>query len=119
MSVKKFNKNVVFFSFKPSEDFQYLKLEDLYLLEGKDKVYKVNGLYINETSLFGKSPLGVLDDCFVNLPKHLIEVIEMMLQDDEVIQAINEGKVGFKIYEYTNRKYNKKCYSIEWVDIIK
>lgn len=116
--INKLNKKIVRFDFdEPTDDFVYFKLEDLYKETGKDTIYRVRALYINSNSLYGKSPLAVLDNCFVNLPNHLVDIVETIHEDEEIMQDINDGTVGFKIYEYTNKKFNKKCYSVEWVEI--
>ena len=115
MSIMDFNKRSKFLSVD-TEGFEYKKLEELYKTYGKDEVYTVRALYINDTK-FGKSPVAVGDRCFINLPKHLVGDIEQIINDEELVEQINLGKIGFKIYEFVSRKYNKVCYGIEWVEI--
>lgn len=115
--INKLNKKIVKFNFEPEDNFIYVKLEDLFKENGKDTIYRVRGLYINNNGYYGKSPLAVLDNCFLNLPQHLVETVEVIHDDEELIQDINDGKMGFKIYEYLNKKQNKRCYSVEWVEI--
>lgn len=115
MSILDFNKRRKFL-YVDTEGFEYKKLGDLYKTYGKDEVYVVRALYINDTK-FGKSPLAVSDRCFINLPNHLVGDIEQIINDDELVEQINLGKIGFKIYEYVSRKYNKVCYGIEWVEL--
>ena len=41
-----------------------------------------------------------------------------MLKDGELIDAINAGKFGLEVYEYTPKGYkDKTCYSVRWVDM--
>lgn len=115
MSILKFNKKSPFLEVN-TEGFEYKKLEDLIVKNGAKHSYKVRALYVND-SKFGKSPLATIDDCFVNLPNHLVEDVEQIISDDEIVEQINLGKVGFKIYEYTSKKYNKVAYGIEWIEL--
>ena len=117
MSITRFNKGVVKFTFKAGEDFKYRTLKELYKENGQDKVYKVKGLYINTKSKFGNAPVAVTDELYVNLPKHLLETIEDIRKDEKLVEDINNDLVGFTIYEYHNEDYNNKGYSINWVEL--
>lgn len=116
MSITKFNGNAAYFTFDKEKKRGYVNLETLYTENGKDKVYKVLGLYVNE-SQFGKQGSAVLDDIQVNLPGHLVDTINEIRGDEGLVNDINMGKVGFTIYEYKAKKYNKSSYSIKWVEI--
>ena len=98
-----------------TDGFEYKKLEELYK-EGKVNIFPLKALYINTKGKFGDRPLAVTDKCFVNLPNHLLETVREMLNDAELIEAINADKVAFEIYAYEDKTYNKLCYSINWVD---
>lgn len=118
MSITRFNKggNEPYFVYDREKSRPYTNLQSLYKLNGKDKVYKVLGLYVNEGK-FGEQGSAVLEDVQVNLPKHLVPVIKEIRSDEQLVSDINAGLVGFKIYEYISKKYNVKAYSIRWVDI--
>lgn len=100
-------------------DFQYTKLADIFNSEnegGKDVIHNINGLYVHK-SQFGDSPV-IIDEKnkrLVNLPSHTAETVREILADDEAVQAIKDGKVGYTIYEYES--HGKKCYSISFVDL--
>ena len=117
MSITRFNKNFVHFTFKAGEDFKYYSLKELYEKYGKDAVYRVNALYINDTGYYGKTPLVVGDEYYINLPSHLVDTVEEIRADEDLVNDINNGKVGFKIYEYYVKKYNKKAYSVNWIEL--
>lgn len=114
--MNKFNKKVVEFTFKPSEDFEYYNLEDVYN-NFKDKPIKVLGLYINKSKIYDESPLVVSDFGYINLPVHLVDSVKEIRDNEEVVKMINDGKVGFTIYTYESQKSTKLCYSINWVDL--
>lgn len=101
-------------------DFEYHSLEELTEEQGdepEDRVYVVRGIYINKKSLYDPSPVIALDDCYVNLPAHLLDVCQEMMSDRAAVDAINEGHCGFRVTKYHQKRFNKDCYSVEWVDL--
>lgn len=100
-------------------DFQYTKLADIFNSEnegGKDVVHNINGLYVHKSQL-GDSPV-IIDEKnkrLVNLPSHTAETVREILADDEAVETIKAGEVGYTIYEYES--HGKKCYSISFVDL--
>lgn len=119
---KKYNKKKLF-TFEIPEEFEYKSLADLYE-ESKDAEHPVNALYINTKGLYDDSPVVATDTCMVNLPSHLTKTVNEMLEDDQLVSAINNGEFGFKIYTYTYKSKLKKdkgetktAYSVEWVDL--
>lgn len=117
MSISRFNNEVIKFEFEPSKDFTFRTLEELYKENGKDEVYTVKGMFINTKSKYGNYPIVVCSEYYVSLPKHLVDVVKEIRQDKQLVKDINGDKVGFEIYEYVQPKYNRKCYSINWLDI--
>ena len=110
----KFNKGNKF-TFKPVEDAQYVSLEDLYN-KNPEQIHDVKALYINTKSQFGDAPCVAIDPVIiVNLPKHLLETVKEMINDDECVDAINNNEVKFKIYSYKDKNFNKTCYGVEWL----
>lgn len=122
---KKFNKSRLFNI--DTSNFEYRNLEDLYneALEccqgdveaASGVVFPIRGVYINTKSLYDPAPVIATDNCYVNLPSHMTQTCMDMLADPNCIIAINSGKCGFTIYEYEQKRYNKTCYSVEWVDV--
>lgn len=110
---KQFNK--VTFSVDTT-GFEYCKLKDLYTEKTKDKVYPLDGLFVNKSPL-GLSPVFICSGLkkLVNAPSHLAETCQRILSDSDAIDAIERGKVGFTIYPYTAR--GKECYGIKFVDL--
>ena len=98
-----------------TEGFEYKSLEELYISD--DVVYPVRGLYINKKGLYGDAPLLATDTFYVNLPQHMLDSVVDILNDKRAIHAVNDGTVGFTIYRYVQRRFNKECYNIKWVDI--
>ena len=101
-----------------TNDLPYADIKDVFFkANGNDLTYRVRAIYINRKSKFGESPVIALDNCLINLPQHTMEQVEGILSNDEAIAGINNGECGIKIYQYNSTKYNKVCYSVEWVNI--
>ena len=116
---KKFNTEKLFNI--ETEDFEYMSLEDLAKATASSEepvVFIIRGVYINRKSLYDPSPVVALDDCYVNLPSHLLPACEEMLHDRLAVDAINQGRCGFRIEKYFQKRYQRECYSVEWVDIL-
>lgn len=102
-----------------TEGFEYFSLKDLYDKNGSETEYQIQGLYINKKSEYGDAPVAILNDCFANLPQHLLGECQEMLKSSEDIDDIKAGKVGFRIEEYEKelKKGKKICYGIRWIDL--
>lgn len=113
----KYNKGGVRFNVD-IENFTFCNLRDLYE-RVKDLVILIDGLYINTKGCFDDHPVAIVStySLLVDLPPHLTEDVKEMLQDDEVVEAIRSGHVGFTIHEYEQNTYKKTCYGIHWEDI--
>lgn len=112
MGFERFNKG---FRFNPlnTEGYEYRKLGELYEEYGKDKEYPVRALYVNETK-YGESAVAATDGFFINLPSHTVNDVREIIEDDELVQMINEGRVTITIYEYYSHKYDGTFYGIRW-----
>ena len=117
MSITKFNKKVAKFDFKAGKDFEYKSLKELYSEYGKGTIYQVKALYINTSGIYGEQPLIVTDKEYVNIPTHLLETVKEIREDEDIVSDINNGNVGFEIYEYDSNRNNRKGYSINWVEL--
>lgn len=113
MSILDLNTSGVSFNFKAPTDYEYKTLEELYKEDGEHGVHEVKAIYINK-GLFGEEPLVVGGECYINLPHHLVPDVRVIHSRQDIIDDINNGKVGFKITEYYQKKYRKTCYGIKW-----
>ena len=101
-----------------TKDFEYFDLKDLYDNDGEDHVYPFLGFYINKKTNYDPYPVCFTDSFFVNLPSHMTAICQEILQDEEGIEDINAGKVGFTIRTYYSEKHKKDCYSIRFIDVV-
>lgn len=96
------------------EGMKFFKLSQIYDEAHPDMKYYLRALILFNTK-YGASPVAVLDDKCVNLPKHYSSDVEDMLQDPEVIETIKAGKGFFTIRTYEDTKYNAGlCYSVDF-----
>lgn len=102
-----------------TEGFEYFSLEELYDESGEDedKVYPVYALYINTKGKFEDAPVVALEDRYVNLPANQMEAANAILDSDEAIEAINAGHCGIMIRKYFKKKFDRWCYTVDWVSI--
>lgn len=99
------------FNFKADDDSPYLKAADL----DSETTYTIRAVFINRRGRFGPTAVVVCDDFLLNAPSHVLNDVERMLSDDAAITAINDGKAGFRPYEFKN-KYGVQ-HGIEWTDV--
>lgn len=96
--------------------FDYYNLEEIF--DGDEEtVWQFRGLYINTKGNFEPQPVVALKDGYVNLPAHMCDVCKEMLKDRRFIAAVNMGTCGFTIYQYEQKRFNKDCYAIRWIDV--
>ena len=109
------NRGVRKFNYELTDKHEYKKLEELYK-EDKNRIYFVRMFYTNKKSMFGENEVVVTDNYIINLPKHLTETVKKIVNNEEYLKLINEGKFVFKIYEYEYKlgKETKKGYSVNW-----
>lgn len=96
-------------------DLEYLKLSNLM----PDQCYTLVSCYINSKSKFGAHGVATVIDSDeimfnVSLPKHLNDVIETILSNDEYIDEINKHNCKFHVKECFSNKYNRKFNTIEF-----
>lgn len=99
---------------------KYHNIEAIFIDE--EEVYVVEAVYMSDKGRFGIHPCVVLRHGdwrgYVNLPKFLTGICRDILDDDDAVNAIKNGKVGMTFYTYIAEDYdNKLCYSVKWVDL--
>ena len=115
MSITKFNSKGNSFIYRAPEGTPYKKLKDLYDKKHPDNFWVILGAFVHNGQ-YGENAVLVTKDCYVNLPDHMVQKVKDLLNDDEVIEQINAGAAGFKIYEYENAKGNKS-FSVTFCDV--
>lgn len=113
--INKYQKNLPKFEFDKDKQREFISLKDLYKANGETS-YTIEAIFINKKSKFGDAPVFYIDNYMVNIPQHQLDDATDMIQDEEMVNAINQRLIGFKPYEFEN-KQKQKGYSYELVDM--
>lgn len=118
----KFNKGERVFDIDLAE-VPFITLAELAREKGTKAIHKVVALYVNDKGLYKPHPIAVCiidggEIVQVDLPEHLTETVEDIIEDDTAVNLIKSGKCGIIARSYTTDKYpNKTFYSALFVDI--
>lgn len=95
-----------------TENFPYTKLSDY----PENATLQIKGLFLIKDNLNGgNQAIAILKDSFVNLPKHKVEVVTEIINDEDSVNAIKDGQCYIKTYKYKSEKYNKECFDFNFV----
>lgn len=111
----RFNSSSVKFNYEIPETHNFVKPSELVTAHGLEQAYTVRSMYVNTKGKYGDEPVIICDECLLNAPQHTLDAVREILQDSDAIDAINNGKLGFKFYQYKN-KYGEQ-YSLTWIDL--
>lgn len=112
-SFKKFNKQDS--PFDVDTDREYVSLSEL----GNGFVFKIDGIFINPKSKFGAHAVvqaNVPYPVNISMPNSLTDVFKEILNDNEAVKAIKEGTCFMKVKQYTSKKYNRVCFTADFVE---
>ena len=100
------------------KDFEFMKGYD-FIEKIEEKIKKIDGLYINKKGNYKDHPVAIIADekILLDLPSHMTDTVNEVLQDSESIDLIKKGLVGLKAHEYVDKTYNKRCVGYEWCDL--
>lgn len=114
----KYNKTGTHYNYIFPTEATYKNLKELYDSKNPEKIFPVYGLYINTKGSYGEQAIaGSEGDLIINLPQHCVETVKEMRLDDELTDAINNDRFGFKIRTYQKSGDRRTFYSVEWCDI--
>lgn len=100
-----------------TSNYKYVSLETLFNTNPK-AIHKVLGFFVNTKGKYGSEPNTIIENnLIVNLPRHLLDTVNEILDNNDYIQYTKEGHVGFSIYQYHSNKYNRDAYSVTWLDL--
>ena len=100
------------------KDFEFMDGYD-FIAKFGDNVVKIDGLYINKKSNYKAHRVAIMvhENVLLDLPSHMTDIVNEILQDSESIDLIKKGLVGLKAHEYVDKTYNKRCVGYEWCDL--
>ena len=100
------------------KDFEFMDGYD-FIAKFGDNVVKIDGLYINKKGNYNDHPVAIIasEKILLDLPSHMTDTVNEVLQDSESIDLIKKGLVGLKAHEYIDKTYHKRCVGYEWCDL--
>ena len=103
------------------KEFPFVNLSDV-IKENGHKTLKVQAVYYftpKKGDNAGKEvPVLVADNHNIYIPTYQIDIIKEIRKDAAMVQAINDGKCGYKTREYIDTKHGDKLrYSGDFIDI--
>lgn len=94
----------------------YIKIADM-----GNNTYTVYGMFINPNGKFGEHGCIQVEHenerVWVSLPAGLNDTINSIMSDDLAVEAVNAGCCGIKAREYFSKKYNRNCWTVDFVNI--
>lgn len=102
--------------------YNFIKLSEAYQDEKMfpEHMLSVYGLFINKKGKFQPHPVAIVDTdhkVAVDLPSHLTDDVQNMLDSDEIVNYIKDGHCGIKIEPYFSSTWKKNFYGVQWLDI--
>lgn len=101
-ALNKFNKGRIF-NYDSEVERVFINFLELYLKSGDDTVHDLQAIFINTKSKYGNAPVFISNEYQVNVPQHMLDTAEEMINDSDVVDLINKGKVGFQLYAYKGK----------------
>ena len=100
-----------------SKDFPFVNLGDVIKKNGH-RTLRVQGMFTFKGKKGKDRPVLIADGMKINLPDHCLKDVQKIMANSVYVQAVNEGKCGFKTTEYVDENYgNGTCYSGIFIDI--
>lgn len=103
------------FSFDSSK-LDYINLNQ-YVADKYDPEFTVRSVFVVEKAKHGPRPVVVSDKFNIYVPNFMVTDVRKILANQDMIDAINEGKCGARIYQY-NDKDNVERNGISFFDIV-
>ena len=97
-----------------SDNFPFTTLDEV-VKENGNSLIPVRGLFTYKAK-YGVRPVLISNTLKINLPDHCLKDVENIIADDELCDAIDNGKCGFHPTQYED-KNGKTRNSGSFVDI--
>lgn len=106
------------YDFKPTyEDVFYSPAEFYNVVDGDnnaDCAYRLHGVFFFDTQ-FGQSAAMIYDECYIYVPKNMVNTFIDIDKDPEKSNALASGLCGIKLNKY--KAHGKLCTGIKLVDL--
>ena len=96
-----------------TKGFPFKKIREI-VAEGKERV-KIRGLFLSKGT-FGLQGNLIAEGYIISLPKNLTETVKSIIDSPEAVEAVKRGELAVSFREYHSDKYNKDCWSINFLN---
>lgn len=96
-----------------TKNMDFIKCADI----SQETQHKIHGVFITRDRGYGRGAVAILDDALLSMPHRYVETVETILNDEEMVQEIKDGKVAIEIDEFVSTKYKKVGYDITFVEV--
>lgn len=98
----------------------FVKASELYYLPDNNAGVVIRSMYLNSKGKYGDHGVIICDkpEILIDCPSHMTDTIREMCKDEEVMEAVNAGKLAVRAYEYaTKNAASGKAYGLEFIDL--
>ena len=119
----KYNKSANRFDYQIPEGSEpvFVKTSELFeTIPQNEKGIVIRSMYINNKGKYGAHGVIIASDpaILIDCPNHMTDTIKDMMADDEVVKAVNAGKLAVKAYKYeTKNAASGFAYGLEFLDL--
>lgn len=119
----KYNKQGNRFEYQIPEGSEavYVKASELCeTIPQNEKGVVVRSMYINRKGKFEDHGVIICSDpaILIDCPNYMTDTIREMIRDDEVVEAVNNGKLAVRAYKYNTKNAAAGfAYGLEFIDI--
>lgn len=110
----KYNRQGNRFTAELPEDLPFMRLSEL---GDTNTPFIILSMWINSKGIYGAHPVVATPSALVDFPKTMTGTVKEMIKDAEVIDAVNNRKLGFTVRKYHSNKYNRDAYTADFVDL--
>ena len=110
----KYNRQGGRFTAEIPEDLPFMRLSEL---RDTNTPFIILSMWINSKGIYGAHPVVATPSALVDFPNTMTDTVKEMIKDDEVIDAVNNRKLGFTVRKYHSNKYNRDAYTADFVDL--
>lgn len=82
-----------------TEDMKFHKLKDFV-----NSTIEVKGFFFTTSEIGGEQVVVVTSDCLVNMPKRAVEQFHQIRDNDEMLNAVLQGKLSIEVGEMVKTK---------------
>lgn len=96
-----------------TKDMKFRKCREMQ----KDTPLRLKGVFIMPDNGYGESPIAILDNELLNLPKRYVDTVKTIVSDNDMVEEIKSSKVAIKISTFISKKYNREGFDVIFVEV--